>query len=128
MKEITNEKMLELLSDSEFIDKLQNVKSIDEGVSLFEENGVSITAADIEDGYKKGMSYLEENGYVQNGELTEAALEMVAGGASIGYRVAQLGAGVAGAGLGLLLAGVACTPGAGMVIIGIAVAWKFCNK
>ncbi len=110
------------MDDPEFINKLQNAKTIEDGISLLKEHGITVTEDELTTGYKKGMAYLEEKGYIENGELTEAALGSVAGGSRWGYGVAKLGAGTAGAGLGLMLAGVCLTPAAGLIIVGSIVA------
>lgn len=122
MTEITIEKKQELLNNSEFVEKLLNVKSIEEEIVLFEEYDISITAAEIEDNCKKVMSYLEEKGYIKNGELSEDALEMVAGGGyadDLRYKLAKWCAGASGAGFALAMVGGAAiaTPAAGLCIV-----------
>ena len=127
MIETNIEKMQNLMNDPEFIAQLTSAKTTADGVLLFKEKGIHVTAAEIEAGYKKGMDYLENNGYIQNGELSMDALEMVSGGSRFGYGVAKLGAGAAGAGLGLLVGGVCLTPAAGLFIVGTIVAIGCCN-
>lgn len=120
--QIMLDKIQKLMEEAEFVRKLENAKTVDASLSLLRDNGITVTADEIEVGYRKGMHYLEDNGYIENGELTEAGLDMVSGGSRFGYGVAKLGSGVAGAGLGLMLAGVCLTPAAGFIIVGTLVA------
>lgn len=120
--QIALDKIQKLMEEPEFVKKLENAESVDARISLLRDNGITVTADEVEAGYRKGMSYLENNGYIENGELTEAGLDMVSGGSRFGYGVAKLGAGVAGAGLGLMCAGVCLTPAAGFIIVGTLVA------
>lgn len=124
MRNITIEQIQDLMNNQEFMSKLQKTNSINEGILLMRENDITLTAEEVEAGYKKGIAYLEELGYLENGELT---LDQVAGGSKLGYGVAKLGASAAGVGIGLLLGGVCLTPAAGLIIIGGMVALGCCN-
>ena len=109
MKEITMEKMQELETDIEFMRKMKAAKSAQEIISIMAEKGIDITEEELTNGYHEALNRFEQNGYMDNGELTEHGLDLVVGGINEGVYGVGFGAGVAGC---LLLAGGPFTWGA----------------
>ena len=84
MKEITIEMIQELSNDQEFVKKISETKSAQEMCSVVRGYGVDISVEEIEKGYNEAKVLLVQNGCLENGELTEASLDMVAGGVRAG--------------------------------------------
>lgn len=117
MKEITNEKMQELMENQEFAAKVRSAKTAEEMVKIFAEYDVEITEEELRDSCKQTVDVLREQGYMEGDELTESGLEMVAGGAKWGR--ALCGVGIMGGSMGLVAMGAVCPPlGAAMLVCG----------
>ena len=79
-KEI-DEKLGVLFQDDGFTEALSEVKTMDELLKLLDQNGVQMTEEDVHECMKQGRQMLKEQNIMnEDGELTEAGLEMVAGG------------------------------------------------
>ena len=91
MNEITMKKMQELMEDAAFMQKIQNAKEMNEKLQVLSDYGIILSAEEFEKGCDQAYAMLEDNGYVSDGELTEKAMDMVAGG----YNAAIAGTGVA---------------------------------
>ena len=77
----TNEKLSVLFQDEEFIEALCKVKTMDELLKLLDQNGVQMTEEDVHECMEQGRQMLKDKNIMnEDGELTEAGLEMVAGG------------------------------------------------
>lgn len=74
-----NEKINELLSNKEFVEKLMSLETETEVQNLLSENGVDLTVEQIAM-IKKGVA----SQLTESDELSDDALETVAGGADIG--------------------------------------------
>ena len=117
MKEITMEKMQELMENQEFTAKIRNAKSGEEMVKIFAEYDVQITEEELKESCKQAVDILREQGYLDGDELTESGLELVAGGAKWGR--ALCGVGIMGGSMGLVAMGAVCPPlGAAMLVCG----------
>lgn len=80
MAMIDMEKVQEMLNDKEFVEKARAAKTTQELQSIFNEYGMEASEEEIKNGYAEAMRIFEENGFTNDGELTEKALEMVSGG------------------------------------------------
>lgn len=98
--EITIDRMKELEQKPEFIRDLQEASSIAAVTGVMEKYGVSVTEKEISEGYLRAKEIFEKEGYLESGELTEKALDAVAGGVN---------AAVYSVGL-LMAAGIAVSP------------------
>lgn len=80
MREISIEKMNELENNLELIRDIKAATSIQEAISVMKKNRIDITEEELKEGYLQAKKIFEEQGYLQSGELSEDALEVVAGG------------------------------------------------
>lgn len=120
MKEITIEKMIELEADQEFIAKLQNASTTEEKLQVFADYGIELTVEEYENACDQAFNLMEEKGYIKDGELTEAGLELVYGGVNVG--VSGVGVAVGSVGLLLMMAGggwAVWAVGCGIGLLGI---------
>ena len=78
MKEITMEKMQELMNNPEFAAKLRSAKTAEEMVRVFAEYDVQVTEEELKESCKKTLEILNEKGYMDGDELSEEALDLVA--------------------------------------------------
>lgn len=117
MKEITNEKMQELMENQEFATKIRTAKSVEELVKTFAEYNIQVTEEELRESCKQTVDVLRNQGYMDGDELTETGLELVAGGAKWGS--ALCGVGIMGGSMALAAMGAVCPPlGAAMLICG----------
>ena len=103
MNEITMEKVQELMEDAAFMQKIQNAKELNEKLQVLSDYGIIISEEELRQGCDQVYAMFEEKGYVSNGELTEKAMDMVAGGYNRFASIVGTGAGAAG--LALAMAG-----------------------
>lgn len=99
MKEYTQEKLQELQNNPEFIAKLRESRTSEDILAVMAEYGIEITEEEYEAGMDQAMSILEDQGYLSDGELTEAGLDLVAGG----FNSFISGAGIVSGGAGVML-------------------------
>lgn len=84
MKEITVEMIRELANDQELAKEISKAKTAQEMQRVMQNYGVEISVEEIEKGYNEAKELLIQNGCLENGELTETSLDMVAGGIRAG--------------------------------------------
>ena len=113
MKEITMEKMQELMNNPEFAAKLRSAKTAEEMVRVFAEYDVQVTEEELKESCKKTLEILNEKGYMDGDELSEEALDLVSGGIKWGGYASGLGLMAIG-----ISVGAACPP-AGLLLLGI---------
>ena len=75
-----NEKIQELSTNKEFMEKVQKTTSIEEYHQLLAEYGVETTVEELKSGFEQMPSPVGENG-----ELTDEALDAVAGGWGVNW-------------------------------------------
>lgn len=112
MLEITMEKVQELLNNQEFICKMRAAHTENEIAAIMSDYGISMTEEEMAKIIQQTVAWLEETGYLENGELTERGLESVSGCVDwLGW-----GGSVVGQGVGIAI-GTICPP-AGLIILG----------
>lgn len=80
-KEEVDNRLNELIQNELFLDKIANSPSLEDTQAILKDEGVEMTIDELCEAMESGKTLLEENGYLDsNGELTEKALEAVAGG------------------------------------------------
>lgn len=122
MKEITNEKMQELMENQEFAAKVRSAKTAEEMVKIFAEYNVQITEDELREQCEQTVAILREQGYMDGDELTESGLELVSGGAD-GF---SMWAGTVIGGAGLVI-GMTIAPVAGGIILGCGAVGLICG-
>lgn len=122
MKEITNEKMQELMENQEFAAKVRSAKTAEEMVKIFAEYNVQITEDELREQCEQTVAILREQGYMDGDELTESGLELVSGGAD-GF---GMWAGTVIGGAGLVI-GMTIAPVAGGIILGCGAVGLICG-
>ena len=120
MKEITNEKMQELMENQEFAAKIRTAKSAEEMVEIFAEYDIQITEEELKESCKQTVDLRREKGYMDGDELTEAGLEMVSGGGIGGW------AGAVFICAGIVIGGT-IAPVAGAIILGCGAIGAVCD-
>lgn len=111
MKEITSEKLNELVNNPEFTARMDKVKSGEDLLSILSDYGFNLTEEELDEGYKKAKEIFETQGFIEGDELTEKYLEEVAGGLNTRVSAAGVAAGTAGL---LLMMG-----GGGLIAVGL---------
>ena len=96
----SNEKLNALLQQEEFCEKIIHADSTSQICEILHAEGVDVSIAEIEQAVADGEKFLAEKGYVNEGELSEEMLDMVAGGAR-NYRDFVIGV-IVGVGGGFL--------------------------
>ena len=115
-KEI-DEKLGVLFQDDGFTEALSEIKTMDELLKFLDQNGVQMTEEDVHECMKQGRQMLKEQNIMnEDGELTEAGLEMVAGGFSK-KRFFM--------GLAIVAAGACCGNPAAVALGAVVVIWSF---
>lgn len=114
MNEMSVKKMEELLANEEFTAKIANAGSYEKAYELFCENGVEATFEAFMDFIEATRAQMESNGYLApDCELGPEMLDMVSGGRWYHSVVcwalagAAFAAGMSGAGVILVVAGIA---------------------
>ena len=124
---MTNEmttKIRELMSDEEFFETVMNDNlSAEELHELLKEHDVEISAEELVELSKQGVNQIVEAGYItEDGELSEDALEAVAGGGKkAGKTMIVAGAGA----MGVALLSDACAGAFAVAIVSNPVGWFF---
>lgn len=112
MNEVSIERLQELESDLEFRAKIKAAKSTHDVIEIMKEYGIQISEDEFKTGYAQAVERFVEEGYMENGELTERGLEMVTGGVFVPTYLLGIGAALGGiamgpAGIALWLGGLA---------------------
>ena len=117
---IDNNKTLdEILENEEVLAKLADAHSDEEILTILRGEGVEMSIEELQEAKKEGRKMLEETGYMNaDGELTEKALEAVAGGRN--WRVIRAGIVIAGAS-----AAIGFGPGVALGAFLIIAGWKY---
>lgn len=122
MKEHMIEELQALESDVEFMAKAKAAANTQELVKVLAEYGIEITEEEYENAKDQAAVILEQEGYIQDGELTEKGLEAVNGG--VNTFVSGVGIACGSAGLMLMMAGggpalwaVGCVIGVGGILM-----------
>lgn len=110
-------KLKELLeSNDEFAETFVNAGNPAASCAVAATKGVDLTEEELKEAMEQGKLFLEENGYLSvEGELSEKALDLVAGGRNWRAIVAGIVIGSASAAIGY---GPGVVLGAGLIILG----------
>ena len=74
------EKLKKITENEEFCNKLAQCDDADEALRLLASEGIEMTRAEFEDRVSMGKKALQDAGYLKEEELSEEALDGVAGG------------------------------------------------
>ncbi len=117
-KETMIRKLNELSEDERFAESLKNAETYDDASKVMAEFGIDLSGEDLEKMIVGTRNYIAENGFMNDGELTEEGLEMVSGGIRVRGR-SYLYMGVEAAAVCAIIGGVAVGPAA-LACIGVA--------
>lgn len=92
----TNEMTLNSkVMDEAFLDRLASIGSLDEALKILKDEGIEMTREELAENMDAGEQLLQESGVLtEDGELSEEALEAVAGGRN--WKLILLGAVILG--------------------------------
>lgn len=119
----------EALNNPEFEEKMMKVESEDELVVLLNDTGMVISKEEVHDALAEAPEVLSKLVNAETGELTEAGMDLVAGGGKTGRMVvACIGGAIVGGTMGFLTYGSAglLTPATAKIALGysvVAAAW-----
>ena len=103
MKEVSIELLKELENSQDFAFAMRAAKTEEDVREVLAEYGIELTAEEFAAGCEQAAALFEEKGYLEDGELTENGLDLVAGGLNTAVCGVGIGAGVGG--LALMMSG-----------------------
>ncbi len=80
MNATANARLDELMSDESFFEKVKNANTLEDVLGILHTEGVDMEMEELHDYMEEARNLLTEKGYLIDGELSEEALDLVAGG------------------------------------------------
>ena len=77
---------MELLQDEDFMSEMKAAETYENAAQVLNAHGLEITGEELQADAEEARDFIAEKGYLNDGELTEEGLELVAGGFGPNWR------------------------------------------